>query len=468
MNNSSLFYLGMVFIFLTTTRLSAQSDSSSSYAFLDFTANQIIAPEQIQPFLRKLKAIKDGQRRQVRIAHLGDSHVQADFLPSTLRQLFQEQFGNAGRGLVFFYAQAGTHGPLDLYTDSPQEWTARRRIFQKGAPAIGISGMGIATQAPSFSLGLSPKKTNEPLRFNKVTLFHDGRGAHAYHWESSNKEQVIRQTPLQANWRNYTVRSGDTLYKIAQQFGCTSAALKTWNNLPSDMIFPGQELSIQLFAQAAAVNQQVFLPTTHPQSSIAYLPEFSNGIRIHGQARNGTSEAQIYGLLVEDDTTPGVLYNMMGVNGATYYHFNHAEHFSQQVGYLQPDLILITLGTNEAIQQRFYPNQFRKEVSALIRKLKAVSPQSDLLLMTNPSVLVKRQASSPYTPQVRDILREVAATEGSAVWDWYAVMGGRESIRAWREAELAYKDFIHFTEKGYILQARLLFDAIMEEYRAGN
>jgi lysophospholipase L1-like esterase len=380
------------------------------YPMIDSTANVILSPEHLQPFLRKLKELKTNQRQQVRIAHLGDSHVQADFMPSRLRRLFQEEFGDAGRGLVFFYAQAGTHGPLDYQTDSPQEWIARRRIFQKEGPAIGISGMGIRNTASVFSLGLSPKKVEEPLHFNKVTLFHDGRGTYTYQWEIIEGEQKMRQ----------------------------------------------------------AARKQFFLPNTPPQSSVAYLPEVSSGIRIHGQDQKSGSEAQIYGLLLEDETRSGVLFNMMGVNGATYYHFNRAEYFTQQMGHLQPDLILITLGTNEAIQSRFYPDQFRKEIRELLQKLKGVCPESNLLLMTNPNVLVRRQIPAPYTLPVREIIREVAKEEGAAVWDWYAVMGGEESIRDWYAADLAYKDFIHFTEKGYILQARLLFESIMKEYRAGH
>ena len=445
------------------------TDSLPHYPFLDSASNRIIGPQHLEPFLRKLKQVKTGQRRQVRIAHLGDSHVQADFMSSTLRRLFQQQFGDAGRGLVFFYAQADTHGPLDLRTESPQKWNARRRIFQKDGPAIGISGMGISSTASVFSLGLSPQKPKQPLHFNKVTLFHDGRGNHDYHWEVLSSEEQLRQTPLQSNWRNYTVRSGDSLYKIARQFNTSPEAIKTWNNLRSDLIFPGQELSIQLFAPAEEKPpKSSFLPTTHPQCSVAYLPEISNGIRIHGQGKKSGSEAQIYGLLLEDETRPGILFNMMGVNGATFYHFNCAEYFTQQMGHLQPDLILITLGTNEAIQSRFYPDQFRKEVRELLEKLKGVCPESDLLLMTNPNVLVKRREPAPYTLPVREIIREVAEKKGTAVWDWYAMMGGEESIREWYAADLAHKDFIHFTEKGYILQARLLFDAIMKEYRAGH
>lgn len=42
----------------------------------------------------------------------------------------------------------------------------------------------------------------------------------------------------------YTVKSGDTLYRIARQHGVSVANLKKWNNLKSDTIYIGQKLSI--------------------------------------------------------------------------------------------------------------------------------------------------------------------------------------------------------------------------------
>src|SRR5699024_2237234 len=44
--------------------------------------------------------------------------------------------------------------------------------------------------------------------------------------------------------KTYTVKSGDSLSKIASQNGTTVAKLKSWNNLKSDTIYIGQKLSI--------------------------------------------------------------------------------------------------------------------------------------------------------------------------------------------------------------------------------
>ncbi|RIN90235.1 LysM peptidoglycan-binding domain-containing protein [Mammaliicoccus sciuri] len=49
----------------------------------------------------------------------------------------------------------------------------------------------------------------------------------------------------------YTVVAGDTLGKIAAKYDVTVSQLKTWNNLSSDLIIVGQTLSLQAPAQSA-------------------------------------------------------------------------------------------------------------------------------------------------------------------------------------------------------------------------
>src|SRR5699024_66801 len=44
--------------------------------------------------------------------------------------------------------------------------------------------------------------------------------------------------------KTYTVKSGDSLSKIASQYGVTVSKLKSWNSLKSDTIYIGQKLSI--------------------------------------------------------------------------------------------------------------------------------------------------------------------------------------------------------------------------------
>ena len=87
-------------------------------SFVNETANYIHYKEQLSPFFEKLRQLKNGEISRLHILHIGDSHLQAGFLPGELRYLLQATFGNAGRGLVFPYQIAKTNAPFDIRTES--------------------------------------------------------------------------------------------------------------------------------------------------------------------------------------------------------------------------------------------------------------------------------------------------------------------------------------------------------------
>lgn len=51
-------------------------------------------------FLTKLRQLKNGEKRKIRIAYFGDSMIEGDLLTQTFRQLLQQQFGGSGVGFV--------------------------------------------------------------------------------------------------------------------------------------------------------------------------------------------------------------------------------------------------------------------------------------------------------------------------------------------------------------------------------
>ncbi|WP_144463515.1 LysM peptidoglycan-binding and 3D domain-containing protein [Siminovitchia fortis] len=84
-----------------------------------------------------------------------------------------------------------------------------------------------------------------------------------------NKEQNIDDI--------YTVKSGDSLWKISQKFGVQVNELKAWNNLSSELIHPGQKLAVQGSAvpvQTEAVNtvSEQPAPAPAPESEPAPQP----------------------------------------------------------------------------------------------------------------------------------------------------------------------------------------------------
>ncbi|WP_077623573.1 LysM peptidoglycan-binding and 3D domain-containing protein [Sediminibacillus massiliensis] len=56
---------------------------------------------------------------------------------------------------------------------------------------------------------------------------------------------------------SYTVKKGDTLYSIGQEFGVSVSDLKAWNALGSDIILPAQQLHLQPTENVDVLPEQV-------------------------------------------------------------------------------------------------------------------------------------------------------------------------------------------------------------------
>ncbi|MFS0646671.1 LysM peptidoglycan-binding domain-containing protein [Siminovitchia sp. 179-K 8D1 HS] len=56
--------------------------------------------------------------------------------------------------------------------------------------------------------------------------------------------------------QTYKVVKGDSLWKISNKYGVSVADLKAWNNLSSDMIYPGQSLAVKKGAAPAPAPDQ--------------------------------------------------------------------------------------------------------------------------------------------------------------------------------------------------------------------
>lgn len=65
-----------------------------------------------------------------------------------------------------------------------------------------------------------------------------------------------------ASSTTYTVKSGDTLWDIAQQHHLSVNQLKNWNHLHSDIIFPKQKLAVAEAKAAAKVTSTKELTVT--------------------------------------------------------------------------------------------------------------------------------------------------------------------------------------------------------------
>ncbi len=174
----------------------------------------------------------------------------------------------------------------------------------------------------------------------------------------------------------------------------------------------------------------------------------------------------IYGMeLVSDEV--GVAYNSIGINGAMYSSYNRVPEFGRSIAMLEPDLIIVSLGTNEAFG-RFNREEFLRQVDSLVSDLQANSPDACILLVT-PSECqrrIRRKGRVSYVvnnriADVRSAIVDYGAANGVAVYDWYRAAGGAGSSNAWISAKLFSRDRIHHSRQGYEVAGQMLYNAII-------
>ena len=174
--------------------------------------------------------------------------------------------------------------------------------------------------------------------------------------------------------------------------------------------------------------------------------------------------------------TPGVFYHTIGNNGATYATYNNVQSFGQQISTLYPDLIIVSLGTNEAFGKLDAEEMYR-QIDVLVNDLKLNNPEAKLLLTTPKESQRRRKGkhkSASYTvvdncASVADIIRSYARENHIPLYDWWEVAGGKGASQHWVTNNLLSRDRVHNTVQGYELCGKLFSQALLDLLtRQGN
>lgn len=107
----------------------------------------------------------------VSILQVGDSHVQAGFLPEGTAAPLKAKFGDAGRGWVFPYNLAGTNGPDGYRWSSNVHWEAERNVERGNTSMPGAAGMLIRTSRAGATLSF---RSDPAIQVNSITCFYEG------------------------------------------------------------------------------------------------------------------------------------------------------------------------------------------------------------------------------------------------------------------------------------------------------
>lgn len=168
-----------------------------------------------------------------------------------------------------------------------------------------------------------------------------------------------------------------------------------------------------------------------------------------------------------DGPEQGVILSTLGSNGASLSLMDRwQDGWQSQLRAIQPDMVILAYGTNEAFNDTLNLNDYRSLLQQRIRQIRREMPDAVILLVGPSDSMKDRSGNSCGKPTMLDsvirIQQDVARTEHTLYWDWRRQMGGECSIRTWQARGDARPDFVHLTRPGYENSANRLYQDLMQ------
>jgi|JI6StandDraft_1071083.scaffolds.fasta_scaffold09605_4 lysophospholipase L1-like esterase len=166
------------------------------------------------------------------------------------------------------------------------------------------------------------------------------------------------------------------------------------------------------------------------------------------------------------DEKNGLIYNSIGVNGASTRSYLRCGLFEKQLETIKPDLAIFGIGVNDANvpEGDFNATLYEERYDSLVRQFLHVNPNACILFVTNNDTYYHKKHPNKNAILVQESMYRLAAKYNGAVYDLFEIMGGLGSIRKWQNADLAASDKIHLSKKGYELQADMMTFAFREAF----
>lgn len=404
----SFFLCSATLLLLTnSTRTHAQENPLRlpELAFIDTSANKLVFPGDRSAwdnYHRKLDRLLIDGAGQVHIAQFGGSHIQADMWTMELRHRLQNVVPGVkgGRGFIFPYNMAKTNNPYWYNPEYTGKWTSVKNVTRADTAALGIAGYSVTT--------------TDTLTTMKISF----RGE-VYSGYQFNRVKVMHR--MDSSYA-VTAYSKDVNVNIERNLDFAKGYTEFEYDRYVDTLY--------LRFRKTAPDQKRFT---------------------------------LYGITLESDD-PGFFYHANGVNGASTTSWLRCQHFTRELAVIKPDLVVFSIGINDAHDPDFSAARYERNYDQLIARVKEASPGAAILLLSNTDSYVKRKYPNKNGAAVRATMMRLATRHGCAVWDTFGVMGGQHAIVKWEEAGLAKKDRIHMTRPGYVALGDLLFSAMMQAY----
>jgi len=369
----------------------------------------------LHSFFRSLKNLPSSGQL-IRIMHYGDSQIEDDRITSLLRNRLQSRFGGSGAGLV---------------------------------PASQL-----------YPYGFSMKQANSGNWFRytgfgkmDTSIKHRRYGALASYCSFFPTNSSDRNDTVEA-WIKFNISPYS--YQNTRNFS-QCRVFYSHNNKPFlNELYIDKELS-----------DADFFPSSNRLNVIRW--SFNSPSKELMLKFRGQSSPEIYGIAL--DGLHGVAVDNIPLRGCSGLFFTLFDEqlLAEMYEELNVKLFILQFGGNfvPAGLDNYsgYENWFYNQ---LIR-IKKLCPSAKILVIGVADMSMKdknQYITNPNVEKVRDALKKAAFKSGSAFWDMYKAMGGKNSMPSWVFAEppLASDDFVHFNSRGAKTIAQMFYNSFILEY----
>jgi len=200
------------------------------------------------------------------------------------------------------------------------------------------------------------------------------------------------------------------------------------------------------------------IPTQGDAGAGTWEAQLTGGEHLIGLRTLDKAPVRLFGWTLENSV--GVTVETLGINGA----WNNImlawdnEVWSAQFAARQAALVILEYGTNEANSRVWEANQYRRDLAAVVARIRQATPETAILMIGPPDCGQKKPLL--HLDDVIGAQRQFARENNIAYFDWRSHMGGPRSVLNWVTAGFGQRDYIHLTGDGYRLTAQMLLTAL--------
>ncbi|MEY1638470.1 GDSL-type esterase/lipase family protein [Tenuifilum osseticum] len=295
--------------------------------------------------------------------------------------------------------------------------------------------------SPGLVFPYSVMGSNNPVEY---TSYHTGR------WEYQKVNGA--KAPVDAGIFRVAVKTTDSLATLSFK-------------VKPNALFKTQVNRVGVFYQSASSNLTPILvepknvnPILHDNFAEFELESEVDSVVIGFRAKNDF-ECTVYGVNLWNTKSKFSL-SSVGLNGATVHGFSLAKQLLPNIKLVKPDIVIVSLGTNDAYSNLFDSLNFARDQENLVNTIKSALPNPLIILTTPNDHLLNRKYMNIRVQVASNVIKEISTKHQLPVWDFYSLMGGKGSIQGWIRYGLAAPDGVHLTAKGYQLQGELFYNAL--------